>query len=228
MKNILTLAFMFLVFDAMAVCSSSITRTNNGFGLGLSSAKYNLDLNTVYARANELPGDCITTGTVTTTQILNGTLVNADISTGASISRSKLGTVNYVVSTSGSGSFTTSSTTYVDVTNLTASITTTGNPVEITLTVEDVSQFGYYGPSRTGATLATMSIKALRDATNIGQTIAWMQGASGNLASLLPYGSLRFIDTPAAGTYTYKLQALVDNASTVGTFSFVKLMVREL
>lgn len=89
MKNICILFFLIFTLDAMAVCSSPVARTNFAVLEKLTSARLNSELNTVYSRVNELPGDCITNSTVTSAKILDGTIVNADISDTAAISLTK-------------------------------------------------------------------------------------------------------------------------------------------
>ena len=64
MKNLVLLLALFGAQEVMAVCSSQITRTNSSANSVLTSTKYNTDLNTVYTRANDLPGDCLQAGTV--------------------------------------------------------------------------------------------------------------------------------------------------------------------
>jgi hypothetical protein len=100
MKQLFLLISLCFASQAMAVCSSPIARSNFSSLQVLTSTRLNTELNTAYTRANELPGDCITTGTVTTTQILNetiasadilnGTIANADISASAAIAMSKI------------------------------------------------------------------------------------------------------------------------------------------
>lgn len=72
MKNLLIFFFIIFTAKTWAVCSSPISRTNNSPNTVLTSTKYNLDLNTVYTRANELPGDCVTDGTVTKAKLATG------------------------------------------------------------------------------------------------------------------------------------------------------------
>ena len=91
MKNILIIFAMILTSEAMAVCSSPIARTNFSNLQVLTSTRLNTELNTVYTRANELPGDCITDESVTSAKIDDGTIVNADISASAAIDISKIG-----------------------------------------------------------------------------------------------------------------------------------------
>jgi microcystin-dependent protein len=70
MKQIfLLLSLLFVANNAFAVCSSPISRTNNTASQVLTSTKYNLDLNTVYAKVNNLPGDCITDDSISTVKL---------------------------------------------------------------------------------------------------------------------------------------------------------------
>lgn len=226
MKSLAIISFLLFISNAYSVCSSPIARTNLG-NVVLTATRYNTDLNVAYTRANELPGDCITSESVTTTQIDDGTIVNADVSASAAIARSKLGASNYTISTS-SGSFSTSSTVAVDVTNLSVTITTTGNPVELFLIGNDAAQSTYIGNSHVTATSLFLSIKALRGVTQIGLYDLDFLGASGTIGGNIPPGAVRFFDVPAAGTYTYKIQTYVGNASDVGAFNNVKLVAREI
>lgn len=82
MKNLLILTFIFLTQNLWAVCSSPISRTNNTANQVLTSTKYNLDLNTVYSKVNNLPGDCITDETVSTAKIADGAVTSAKLAAG--------------------------------------------------------------------------------------------------------------------------------------------------
>ena len=94
MKQIFLLISLFFAHQALAVCSSPIARTNFSANQVLTSTRLNTDLNNAYTRANELPGDCITSESITTTQIDDGTITNADISASAAIDLAK---TNYAV-----------------------------------------------------------------------------------------------------------------------------------
>jgi hypothetical protein len=82
MKNILILLFALVAFDAMATCSSPISRTNNSPNTVFTSSKLNSDLNTVYNKVNDLSGDCITDATITNAKIANSTITTAKLATG--------------------------------------------------------------------------------------------------------------------------------------------------
>lgn len=65
--------------EAFAACSSPISRTNNTANQVLTSTKYNLDLNTVYSKVNDLPGDCITDATISTSKIQDEAITEAKL-----------------------------------------------------------------------------------------------------------------------------------------------------
>lgn len=129
---------------------------------------------------------------------------------------------NYTIS-SGSGNWSTTFETFTDITNLSVSITTTGRPVEVRIVqgnaeIDNLSSIAYG------------KVQALRGATSLGEyrfghTSAG-SGATGT-AVVIPGSSFYWIDTPAAGTYTYKLQALSEDSNAVYSRD-MKLMVREL
>lgn len=94
MKSIVLLIVLSFASNALAACLAPISRTNFSSLQVLGSARLNMEMNAVYARANEFPADCITSGSITTTQINDGTIANTDISASAAISISK---TNYSV-----------------------------------------------------------------------------------------------------------------------------------
>jgi hypothetical protein len=224
MNKSFLIAFMALLTDcAFAVCSSPISRSNFTSNQVLTSTRLNTDFNTAYTRLNELPGDCITDETITSAKIDDGTIVNADISSSAVIARTKLAALPYTISTSSSGSFSTSSSTLVDVTNLTASITTTGGAVEIML-IPSGTAYCSVNIAVTAGAFSSGEISFLRDATNLG-SLATVSNVTGTTGA--PGAGFRMIDFPAAGTYTYKAQAKVSGASATMAVDNCKLLVRE-
>lgn len=94
-----------------------------------------------------------------------------------------------------SGGLSSSSASYIDVGSVT--ITTTGRPVCIGLFADDTAANAYI---QGGAGGVVLSLKVIRGATDLG---VGLQSGAGNNAE--PPGVLK-VDTPAAGTYTYKVQ----------------------
>lgn len=93
MKHLILLTALLSTETAFAVCASPISRTNVGANNVLTSTKYNTDVNTVYNKVNNLPGDCISDaslnggkiidGTVGTTKLTDGAVTTAKVADGA-------------------------------------------------------------------------------------------------------------------------------------------------
>lgn len=81
MKYLFLLAL--ITTQTFAVCSLPITRTSNGANSVLTSTKYNADVNTAYNRVNNLPGDCVTDASITTSKIAANTISTSKIADGA-------------------------------------------------------------------------------------------------------------------------------------------------
>ncbi len=136
----------------------------------------------------------------------------------------------FLISTT-SGAFTTGSTTFVDVTNLSASITTTGKPV-ILLLIPDGDLTGG-NEAYLGNAVGTVHASAqsfyqfVRGSTGIG-TIQGIvaAGAATSIQLGLPVGSATMFDIPSAGTYTYKFQA--KSAATETTYVLYTKLVAYL
>lgn len=113
------------------------------------------------------------------------------------------------------GAFTTASSSLTDVTNLTVTITTSGRPVMLMLNaVAGVASAGSMNVrnSSTGtAVTANATVAFLRAGTVINQQV-WGGVASSTVSpynTTVPSSSFLYLDTPAAGTYTYKVQAKI-------------------
>jgi hypothetical protein len=99
--------------NAFAVCDNQITRTNYSPNTVLTSSQLNSDFNTVYNRANDIPGDCIQDGSIelskldpTETSSLTGSLhngckVNYNNASTISVSKCTLGVGDVIVNTTG-------------------------------------------------------------------------------------------------------------------------------
>lgn len=129
-------------------------------------------------------------------------------------------------STTSSTGFASNSTfVYTDITNLSASITTTGRPVEITFTGAYISLYATGArPNITG------SIKLLRGTDQVGEITGLALSVPDGATPSIQHGPgiLRWSETPAAGTHTYKLQFVAGTTNTTIAFSNIKMTVREL
>lgn len=156
------------------------------------------------------------------TTILNGSgTVSAGVMQTAnyaanSVTRPKLVAVGQQISSS-SGLFSTASATYVSVTNMNVTITTTGRPVVLAIL-----------PPGGGSSAFFTSDGAIKIAINNGSSniAEWALQPAPTGTWILP-GSLWFLDVPGASTITYTVKALL----TSGTFCNVdncKLAAYEL
>lgn len=112
-----------------------------------------------------------------------------------------------------------------DVTNLSVSVTTHGGPVLVTLTPESsgTNSSAIHGILSAGT--GAMYLQYLRGATVVGKYMC-TRGSDTTSASFTIPASFVCIDTPAAGTYTYKMQAQVSLGS--GFLENYQLYAREL
>lgn len=150
-----------------------------------------------------------------TLQIKDSGVSAAKIAAG-SITQVKMGALGQQLSTT-CGTFSTASTSYVDVTNLSVTITSTGRPIYVGLisdaaTVDNSAVIGSGGD--------TAYIKILRDSTLAAQL-------STNGSSSTPATIVQTIDAPGAGTYTYKVQMKRSGGAAV-SINYAKLIAYEL
>jgi len=132
-----------------------------------------------------------------------------------------------------SGTFTTTSASPVAVTNLSVTITTTGRPVRIFLQSDgSAGNTTKVTCGNTGTDPVSGFFYLNRGATQIAAEN--MEIGAGNPAAgqalTIPAGSIQFLDTPAAGTYTYSLQVapLSLNGSPFMDVEFVVLVAYEI
>jgi hypothetical protein len=128
-----------------------------------------------------------------------------------------------------SGSFSTSSTSYDDVTNLVVNIATRGRPV-LLMIVPDGSGTAAQIRSISTAAVALNFIGFFWDGNPIAEIVFGSQYAtSGTLLTAFPPSAFQFIHTPAAGSHSYKVRAKVSNGSTDTVLvSACKLIAMEL
>lgn len=158
-----------------------------------------------------------------TVQVKDSGIVTSKIAD-AAVSYQKLGTINYIVSSSCGAFF---AVTPQDVTNLSVSITTTGRPVEIRLIADGTSNAAQVGLADNDGDVSG-SIRFYRDATTIG-----FQGFESFLTGptvtdvRIPSSSFSHVDVVAAGTYTYTIGVTMASGATI-IVNYTKLFVREM
>lgn len=132
-----------------------------------------------------------------------------------------------------SGTFTTTSGSFVDVTNLTVTITTSGRPVLLVIQSDGTTSTNTLGIERNSGSMNEIEgyFKILRGATAIATSIMLLQIDSVT-ATFEPYmyvpASYSYVDVVAAGTYTYKVQAAVLNSTMTLSAKNLKLIAIEL
>ena len=162
----------------------------------------------------------------------DGSISTAKIADNA-VTRAKLEAVGHQISGS-SGLDNGTSTSYTDVTNLSVTITTTGRPVFVGLISDGTSvggtaqSGGLVGVNHNSSGTAEAAFTILRDGVSVAyfNVYAVAGGASGVYSSS-PCGSIFHIDTPAAGTYTYKLQRKSVTSTTTSRVHYAKLVAYE-
>lgn len=113
-----------------------------------------------------------------------------------------------------SGVFSNATTTMMDVTNLSVTITTSGRPVVVALMGN--TSGGYVGITTASSAGPTAFFQVVRGVTAIALFDA-STVTSGQV--FVPCGSVSCVDVVGAGTYTYKLQ--IATASNIGTDAVV-------
>lgn len=127
---------------------------------------------------------------------------------------------------SSSASFTTSSTSYVDVTNLTVTITTTGQPVMLMLQSDGSGTQSYLAASKTSTCSA--DIRFVRASSEVGSYHFGNDAAPASSGWIIPSSSAQFVDVIGAGTYTYKIQAKITSGTANMNVINTKLLAYEL
>lgn len=160
--------------------------------------------------------------------IPNGSVTTAKLASGA-VTQAKRAALGLQVSSS-SGSFTTTSASLVDVTNLSVTAVSTGRPMFVGMVPD-----GTGGAAMVSATLSVAAVAVsgnldiLEDAvTFIGPFSLSHAGASATLAAYWPCPAYQVIYTPAAGSHTYKVQASRTSANLTVAVSNCKLVAYEL
>jgi hypothetical protein len=198
---------------------------------GNITASYTVDNSTITIASNVIG---VPAGGITATQIATGTITNTQVNAAAAIARSKLEAVGQQVSSS-CGSFSTASTSYVDVTNLTATITTDGRPIMALLIPDGTTSESSIAFVSGNTVSRKASFQILRGATVVGvcelksrAPVYTATVVSSANSIFVPPGAIAMPDVVVAGTYTYKLQAKIDNADSSAQVNNAKLFVYPL
>lgn len=176
-----------------------------------------ISANTLQVKALGIGNAQLGTNSVSAGKIQDGVVTNP-----------KLAALGQQISGS-SGAFTTTSTSFIDVTNLSVTITVTGRPVYIGLIAATNNSSGVTIEPSTGAqTLVFGIIRILKDGSLIASGQWNISGASSTLLSLTTsLAGFCYIDLASAGTYTYKIQAEAGTSSRI-TIGNTRLIVYEL
>lgn len=132
---------------------------------------------------------------------------------------------------SSSGSFSTTSATAVDVTNLSVTISSTGRPIMVFAVSDGTGSVSRFGASRAAAGFDTgLYISIERNGSEIWDSQLSVTGANYAGRSVYhPPGIIHTIDAVAAGTYTYKIRARVFyNPDDTAVVENIKLVAYEL
>lgn len=146
----------------------------------------------------------------------------------ANVTRPKLEAVGQQVSAS-SGFFSTTTASYVDIPNLSVTLTTTGRPVMLALQGDGSGNPSYIGGFNNAAgASARLQINFVRDTTVLVDHEIRSDSTGAGAQANLPPSSHNMLDVVAAGTYVYKAQIMNANGDTNTRVSFVKLVAYEL
>lgn len=131
---------------------------------------------------------------------------------------------------SSSGTSSTTSTSFVDSTNLSISFTASGNKVIEVWLISDGAGAGLGALVATGTSSAapSMVVRALRAATELGSYLLSCNSIASSTTISTPGSILLGIDLPAAGTYTYKVQQRVTGSNITGTLNNLRLYIKEI
>lgn len=159
------------------------------------------------------PADSLNSGQVTALQAIAAETPNIEISNSC-------------------GAFTTTSSSAVDITNLSVSFTVGSDDsyVEIGLIGDGSGNPSYIGGQNTSNDNdVEVRYLILRDSTVLTEETIRSQFEGTSTGRLrVPCKSLGILESPGAGTYTYKIQCYRQSPNTEVTATYTKLYVREI
>lgn len=198
-----------IAFSKLAALTSGNILVGNGSNVASSVA---------------MSGDVTIANTGATT-IANNAITTAKIADG-NVTNAKLAALGQQISSSCSN-FTTSSTLYVDVTNLTVTITVTGRPVWVGVIPDGGSNTSAFGVQR-AANTARADFRIMRGVTQILTGVVYSSAIGATTIETYDNPCWNTIDLPSAGTYTYKVQIVQGGGGATAYASYLKLAAFEL
>lgn len=218
----------------MAQVWMSNTNTYNGIAMSVSTMGYGansasrlfrlrVDGNTKFdidangrITALDITANTISVNTIVALSTANSITTNALTVTNRNITKGSMptGSILQVVQSVKTDAFTTSSTTPVDVTNMTATITPTSSTSKIMVTVD--LKWSIYGHGdiyllRNGTKIYYGDLYGIQTQSSLH---GYGSGGSGTDYSLC-YGAIEYLDSPATtSAVTYKLQAAVPHSAS--------------
>lgn len=154
-----------------------------------------------------ITGATIANGAITATVVADGTLTVTQVAA-ANVTRAKL--TSFIQISDSCGSFSTTSSSMVNVTNLSCTLTTTGKPVFLCLVADgDTTNPSYIGAAATSLGAATMIYTITRDGSPLftSSKLGPVLVGTSAITAYFPPCMIRVIDVVSAGTYTYQFQA---------------------
>lgn len=208
--NALILALVLLAPPASGITVSRVTDFEAGTPAEAEEVDAELD-NILAAINGNLDGANITNGSIATNDLATASVTTAKINDGA-VTRTKLEAVGQQISSS-SGTFHLASNVEAAVTNLTASLTTSGRPVWVGLqSAGGVSAPGSvrYRNNGGSATDNAAHLSFRRASATINQvelTGRNITNSTNDVLLVLPCSDFWFLDTPSSGTLSYEVYA---------------------
>tara|TARA_R110000868_G_scaffold242882_7_gene498506 strand:- start:630 stop:1481 length:852 start_codon:yes stop_codon:yes gene_type:complete len=173
-----------------------------------------------------ITSDKIAVSGVATANIATGSIITAKVAS-ESITRVKQAALGQVIT--GSVTFTTTSATFVDVTDATVTLTHSGRPVFVGVVSDGTDNAATFQATSASVPDVSAEYKILRGSTVVARGYICRTGTGiADVATCNAPVSVWGLDHAPAGTYVYKLQVKAVSASTTVNANFIKMVAFEL